>query len=242
MKDRKVVVVGGGTGIGAAIAEAAARLGAAVLVGGRRTEPLDELTRRCEDVAGSITGHPVDVGDDASVQAFFQHADQTLGQIDVMVNSAGTNIVDRTMAAMKPEDFATVMNVNATGAYRCLAAVLPAMRARRGGLVVQISSVAGKRALELGGVAYCASKFAMTAMGTAVANECRQEGVRITNVYPGEVNTPLLEQRPVAVTQEHRQCILQPEDVATLVVSIMQLPPRAHVPEIVIKPTIQHWM
>ena len=82
----------------------------------------------------------------------------------------------------------------------------------------------------------------MTALGTAVSNEVREEGVRITNVYPGEVNTPILDNRPTPVTQEHKDSILQPEDIAALMVTICQLPPRAHVPEIVIKPTQQEWV
>jgi len=134
------------------------------------------------------------------------------------------------------------LRINATGSHRCIAEVLPAMRRRRDGLIVQISSIAGKRALTLGGVVYCASKFAMTALGTAVSNEVRHEGVRVTNVYPGEVDTPLLEQRPEPVSRERRQAMLQPEDVAAMVVAICRLPARAHVPEIVIKPTVQEWV
>jgi len=134
-----------------------------------------------------------------------------------------------------------VMKINATGAYRCMLEVLPAMRARRDGLIINISSVAGKRAIQLGGIVYCASKFAMTALGTAVSNEVREEGVRITNVYPGEVNTPILDNRPTPVSQEHKDAILQPEDIAGIIVAICKLPPRANVPEIVIKPTIQQW-
>jgi NADP-dependent 3-hydroxy acid dehydrogenase YdfG len=146
------------------------------------------------------------------------------------------------MAEMSPEDWERVLEINATGAYRCMREVLPSMRERRDGLVVNISSVAGKRAITLGGVVYCASKFAMTALGTAVSNEVRNEGVRITNVYPGEVNTPILENRPTPVSQEHKESILQPEDIASLIVTICALPPRANVPEIVIKPTIQEWV
>ena len=162
--------------------------------------------------------------------------------MDILVNSAGINIQKRTMAEMSPEDWERVLAINASGAYRCMHEVLPAMRSRKDGLIVNISSVAGKRAITLGGVVYCASKFAMTALGTAVSNEVRDEGVRITNVYPGEVNTPILDNRPTPVSQEHKDAILQPEDIASVIVTICGLPPRANVPEIVIKPTIQEWV
>lgn len=241
LKNQTVVVTGGGTGIGAGIAQALAVEGCRVVIGGRRLEPLQQVARAV-DAEHPIHSHVLDVADDTSIQTFFNWADAELGPIDILVNSAGINIVDRTMAAMRPEEWDQVMRVNATGAYRCMHRVLPSMRQRRQGLVVNISSVAGKRAIALGGVAYCASKFAMTALGTATANEVKEDGVRITNVYPGEVNTPILDRRPVAVSDEHRQTILQPEDIAAVVVTICRLPTRAHVPEVVIKPTKQEWV
>jgi NADP-dependent 3-hydroxy acid dehydrogenase YdfG len=241
LSGKVVAITGGGTGIGAGIARGLAAAGCRVTVGGRRLEPLNEL-------AGSISAahplrtHVIDVADDDSVKAFFADVTENVGEVDILVNSAGINILKRTMAEMAPEDWERVLQINASGAYRCMHQVLPAMRARRDGLIINISSVAGKRAITLGGIAYCASKFAMTALGTAVSNEVRDEGVRITNVYPGEVNTPILENRPVPVTQEHKDSILQPDDIASVIVSICHLPPRANVPEIVIKPTKQEWV
>jgi NAD(P)-dependent dehydrogenase (short-subunit alcohol dehydrogenase family) len=134
-----------------------------------------------------------------------------------------------------------VVHINANGAYNCLFALLPTMRKQKDGVIFNISSVAGKRALALGGVAYSASKFAMTALGTCVSNEVNKEGIRVINVYPGEVNTPILDHRPTPVSDEHRQRILQPEDVAGVLTSLAALPPNVHVPEIVIKPLSQEW-
>jgi NADP-dependent 3-hydroxy acid dehydrogenase YdfG len=236
-----VAISGGGTGIGAGIARGLAEAGCKVTVGGRRLEPLEQLASSvsCEHPIGC---HTLDVADPESVKAFFADVRDKVGDVDILVNSAGINIQKRTMAEMSPEDWERVMSINASGAYRCMREVMPAMRARKDGLVVNISSVAGKRAISLGGIVYCASKFAMTALGTAVSNEVRNEGVRITNVYPGEVNTPILENRPTPVSQEHKDAILQPEDIASVIVTICALPPRANVPEIVIKPTIQEWV
>ncbi len=236
-----VAITGGGTGIGSGIARGLAEAGCKVTIGGRRIKKLEE-------VAGSISGahpvrtHVIDVASPDSVDAFFADVRENVGDVDILVNSAGINIQKRTMAEMDPADWDRVLQINASGAYRCMHQVLPAMRERKDGLVVNISSVAGKRAITLGGVVYCASKFAMTALGTAVSNEVRHEGVRITNVYPGEVNTPILENRPTPVSQEHKDAILQPEDIASVVVTICNLPPRANVPEVVIKPTIQEWV
>ena len=167
---------------------------------------------------------------------------EELGQIDILVNSAGTNIKNRTMTEMAPDDWDKVMKINATGAYNCMHAVLPQMRERRDGLIVNISSIAGKRASALGGIVYCASKFAMTALGTAVGNELAEEGIRVTNIYPGEVDTPILENRPKPVSDEHRARILQPVDFANIAVAIGALAPRANVPEIIVKPTLQGYV
>ncbi len=241
LKDKIVAVTGGGTGIGAGIATALAKAGCRVTIGGRRLEKLQAAAAMI-DSPHPVRCHVIDVAEADSIEAFFDDVTGNVGDVDILVNSAGVNIQNRTMDAMLPEDWERVLRINATGAYRCMNRVLPAMRSRRDGLIVNISSVAGKRAISLGGVVYCASKFAMTALGTAVSNEVRDEGVRVTNVYPGEVNTPILDNRPVPVSDEHKAAILQPDDIASVVLSICALPPRANVPEIVIKPTTQEWV
>ena len=230
---KTALVIGGGTGIGAACALALAEAGCRVAVAGRREEKLKDVAAERSD----ILTHTVDVADRASVAALIAWADEQLGQIDVMVNCAGVNVAKRSMAELAPEDWDLLMSVNATGAYNCMRAVLPQMRERKDGLIVNISSIAGKRAALLGGVAYNASKFAMTALGTTVAQEEKDNGIRITNIYPGEVETPILDNRPVPVSAEHRARILQPEDVAAAVLMVAQLPPRANVLELIIKPT-----
>jgi NAD(P)-dependent dehydrogenase (short-subunit alcohol dehydrogenase family) len=240
LQGKTAVVTGGGTGIGAAVAQALAKQGCRVAVAGRRREKLQQ-------VAAASTGsqpilvHPVDIADRQSVMTLFDWAAEALGPIDILVNSAGVNIAKRTLAEISPDDWERVLQINATGVFYCLHAVLPQMRARRDGLIVNISSIAGKRATPLGGVAYNASKFALTALGTTTSLEEGQNGIRVTNIYPGEVDTPILEQRPQPVTPEHRARILQPEDVAAAVVMVAQLPPRAHIPEMVIKPTTQNY-
>ncbi|MEM9368049.1 MAG: SDR family oxidoreductase [Planctomycetota bacterium] len=241
LEGKVVAITGGGTGIGAGIAKVLAESGAKVTIGGRRAETLQAVA---EAVASPtpIRTQTIDVADNESIQSFFDGVQSDVGPVDILVNSAGINIVKRTMAEMDPDEWDRVLRINATGAYRCMTHVLPGMRERGDGLIINISSVAGKRAITLGGVAYCASKFAMTALGTAAANEVKDEGVRITSVYPGEVNTPILENRPSPVSDDHKASILQPEDIAGVVLSICQLPPRACVPEIVIKPTKQDWV
>ena len=235
LRDQTAVVTGGGTGIGWGIAQALAGEGCQVVIAGRREAKLRDAAASWEGPA-AIAFRPVDVADRQSVQQLFAWVEQQYGVVDILVNSAGINIAGRSMAQMDPEQWDQVLAVNATGVYNCLHAVLPGMRARGRGLILNISSVAGKRASALGGVAYSASKFAMSALGTCVANEEAAHGIRVTNIYPGEVNTPILDNRPVPVTAEQKAAMVQPEDFGELAVAIACLHPRAHVPELILKP------
>ena len=235
---KTALITGGGTGIGAASALALAGAGCRVAISGRREEKLDEIVSSfCGD--SPLLTHCVDVADRDSVAALFDWAAGKLGRIDVLINSAGVNVKDRSMGEVSPEDWDYLLDVNVTGAYNCMRAVLPGMRERRDGLIINISSLAGIRVSLLGGVGYTASKFGMSALGLTVALEEKDHGIRVTNIYPGEVETPILDHRPAPVSVEHRARILQPEDVAAAVLMVANLPPRAHVPELTIKPTTQ---
>ena len=236
LQGKTALVTGGGTGIGLESALALAQGGCRVAIAGRRA---DVLERAVANRPSRLLHHVVDVADRETVDQLFAWADEQLGQIDILVNSAGTNVKTRTMTTMTPEQWDHIIQVNTTGIYNCMYAVLPQMRQRKDGLIINISSIAGLRASQLGGVAYTASKSGMSALGKAVSNELGGEGIRVTTVYPGEVNTPLLEQRPNPVSNDHKAAILQPEDVGQLVVAIANLPARAHIPEVIIKPAHQ---
>lgn len=240
LSGKTALVTGGGSGIGLGCALALAREGCQVAIAGRRLEVLKEA-------AASWSGKPpirfqaCDVAERADVERLFAWANEQLGRIDILVNAAGVNLKNRLMSNMTPPDWDRVLAINATGVYNAMYAALPQMRKRKDGLIINISSISGKRAAAIGGVAYNASKFAVAALGTSVANEEAQNNIRITTVYPGEVDTPILEFRPQPVSDERRAKMLLPEDVGDLVVALAKLPPRAHVPEIVIKPTTQEY-
>jgi NAD(P)-dependent dehydrogenase (short-subunit alcohol dehydrogenase family) len=240
LSNKTALITGGGSGIGFGIATALADEGCRVAIAGRREQKLREAAAGYAGPTPLLT-HPVDVASRASVAALFQWASERLGPIDILVNAAGLNIVHRSLAETTAEEWDRLLTINATGTFNCLQAALPQMRERGNGLAINISSIAGKRALRLGGVAYCASKFAMTALGTFAALEEGRNGIRVTNIYPGEVDTPILDARPTPLTPEHRAGILQPADVAAAVLMIACLPPRAHVAELVIKPTTQDY-
>ena len=240
LKDKLVLVTGGGSGIGLGIALALAGEGCRVVITGR-----DEA--KLLRAASQFTAQPpivvraCDVSDRGVVCGLVDWVVEELGTPDILVNSAGINIAKRAVSELDPVDWDRVLAINATGAFNCIHALLPAMRRRHSGLIVNISSIAGKRVSTLGGLAYCASKFAMTALGTEVGLEERANGIHVTNIYPGEVATPILERRPVPVPPERVAKMLQPDDIAALVVTIAKLPPRALVAEVVVTPLYQHY-
>jgi NADP-dependent 3-hydroxy acid dehydrogenase YdfG len=127
---------------------------------------------------------------------------------------------------------------NLTGSFNVLHYVLPRMRQAQNGLVIQICSISGMRASTLGGAGYSASKFGQAALGICLGREEGTRGIRSTVIYPGEVETPILDARPVPVGADRRAVILQPDDIAAAVRFLVELHPRAHVPELVMTPTV----
>jgi NADP-dependent 3-hydroxy acid dehydrogenase YdfG len=238
LHDKVVLVTGGGSGIGLAAARGFLQKGARVAITGRDE---GKLRRAADSLGGGkqLLYSAADVADAKQVQALADRIAQQWGPIDILVNNAGLNIKQRTMRELNPETWQRLIRTNLDGAYYCIHAVLPAMLQRRDGLIINVVSIAGKRASPLGGAAYAASKFGMSALGLCLAAEEKDSGIRVCNIYPGEVDTPILEERPQPVSEEQRRHILQPEDVADAVLFVAGLPPRVSVPELVIKPTSQ---
>ncbi|MBA3316076.1 MAG: SDR family oxidoreductase [Planctomycetota bacterium] len=234
---KSVVVTGGGSGIGAAIATSFAADGANVIIAGRNAGKLQEVAAKAE--GGRITTMACDVSEREQAVKLIEAATAKLGKVDILVNAAGVNMPKRMMHDLDPADWDRLMNINASGTFNTIHAVLPQMRQRKDGVIINVNSTSGVRAGMLGGVAYNASKFAVTALTHSVAQEVKDEGIRLTNLCPGEVDTPILEHRPTPVSSEHRSKILQPEDIAAVALTIANLPPRANVVEVVLKPTIQ---
>jgi NADP-dependent 3-hydroxy acid dehydrogenase YdfG len=241
IKDKVAVVTGGGSGVGKATAALFLKEGARVVIAGRDAAKLkavaDELS-----AGDRLRTVPTDVTKAEQCRALIASATLAFGRVDILVNNAGTNIKARTMRELTPETWDLMVRTNLDGAFYCTNAVLPQMFERKDGVIVNVVSVAGKRANPLGGAAYVAAKFGMGGLGLVLAAEEKDSGVRVSNVYPGEIDTPILEVRPKPVTDEQRAVILKPEDVAEAVLFVAALPPRVSVPELVIKPTAQlYW-
>ncbi len=232
LSGKTALVTGGGSGVGLGTAQALAEAGATVTICGRNEEKLRE-------VAGEFLRVQVcDISSRQDVNSLISH----IGTPDILVNSAGVNIAKRKVSEIDPADFDKLLAINCTGFFNLIHAALPAMRERQDGLIFNISSIAGKRAYPLAGMAYAASKFGVTGMASAINAEEAENGIRITSIFPGEINTPILDERPVKVPDEQKARMVHPEDIATLIVAIAQLPKHVVVPELVIKPTYQEFI
>ena len=238
---KQILVTGGGTGMGQSIAIAMAENGSRVAISGRRIDKLRETASKSKG-SHEILCHEADVTDRKSLETLFEWLDNEIGKIDCLVHAAGINIALRSMQELEPANWDQLIGINLTGTYNVLRCALPRMRAHGKGLVILINSVAGKRSVPLGGIGYNASKFGMSGLGIGLAEEERENGIRITNLYPGEVNTPILEKRKNPPSEEHRSNILQSDDIASVVSHLISLPDRVHIPELVVKPANQSFV
>ena len=235
LTDKKILVTGGGSGIGLATARALLAEGAEVAITGRNEKKLAEAVASC-GAGAKVFSHAADLTDPAQVQKLVDGVTAKMGRIDILVNNAGLNIKDRLFRDLTPETWRELVGGNLDGAFFCTHAVLPQMRARKSGLVITVNSIAGKRANPLGGIGYVAAKFGLRGMALGIAAEEKGNGIRLSSIYPGEVNTPILEVRPEAVSEERKQAMLQPADIAAAVVFIATMPAHVGIPELIITP------
>ena len=202
---------------------------------GRREDALKETASLTNDVNRTFVV-PCDVADPAAV---LKMATEVLGrftEVDALVHAAGTNIPKRSWDVLTIEDYKQVIDINLNGAFYCVRAFLPTMRRKGAGTIVLIVSDAGITANAKAGAAYVASKFAERGLAQSINAEERGNGIRCTSLCPGDIDTPILEKRPVVPPPEARLKMLQPEDVADCVMLAINLPSRAVVEELVLRP------
>jgi NADP-dependent 3-hydroxy acid dehydrogenase YdfG len=232
------LVTGAGSGIGKSIVTALAGIGVRVALVGRNREKLERARADLAVGGESAFVAPCDVTHRYAVKALVDQVLAAFHTIDILVCNAGTNVRNRTLESLEPADGDQMVATNLTGSFNLVHHVLPVMRRQQNGLVIQICSISGLRASTVGGIGYSASKFGQAALGIGIGREEAERGIRSTVIYPGEVDTPILEARPVPVGSERKAVILQPEDIAEAVKFVVQLPARARVPELVITPTV----
>ena len=231
---KTAVITGAGSGVGRAIALALAKDGWRVALVGRRAERLHETLQ----LAGALNSLvcPCDVRDQPAV---VQMAGRVLAEfkaVEVLVNAAGTNAPRRALEVLSLDDYHAMLNTNLHGAYYCVQAFLPHMRARRSGTIVNIVSDAGKSASPKAGPAYVMSKFGLAGLTQSINAEERANGVRACAIFPGDIDTPLLNKRPQPPDADARSRMLRAGDVAECALLCLRLPERAIVEELVVRP------
>jgi NADP-dependent 3-hydroxy acid dehydrogenase YdfG len=237
-KDKVVWITGAGSGIGRAVARMFAAEGATLVLIGRRADKLKGVQDEACASGANAEAQVLDVCRRAEVEAAAAGLIERHGRVDVLVNNAGLNVRGRKLADLTGEDWDQVMQTNLTGAFNMIHAVLPAMRGQQDGLIVNISSMAGRRVSGIAGTAYTASKHGMNGLSLSVSAEEGANGIRCTALMPGVVNTEILEKRAVTYSAEERALMIQPEDIAQAVRFLALLPARSTVPEMQVVPTL----
>lgn len=222
--------------MGRATAIALAGEGASVVLWGRRRELLESCAEEVDAAGGNALVQSLDVADEQAVEEAVRAVVERFGRVDVLVNNAGTNTPRRLFRDSALEDWQRVVDTNLTGVFLCIRAVLPTMRRQRSGLIVNVASGAALQASLKSGVAYSAAKRGVVALTQMVNAEEWENGIRASTVYPGDVDTPILDLRPTPPPPELRATMLRPEDIAAAVVFLAALPARALVEDLVIKP------
>jgi NADP-dependent 3-hydroxy acid dehydrogenase YdfG len=233
LKDQVVLIVGASSGIGLETALLFAREGARVMASARRQDRLDALRAKHP----SIETFVADASQAFEMENLVRETRGRLGQIDILVFAAGTNTPDRAMNRLNVDIWDMMICANLSSAYYATRAVLPAMRQRKAGHLIYISSISGI-VPDVSGASYQAAKRGLLGLAHAIRVEEKEHGIRTCVVCPGLVETEILEKRPVKPSAETLAKALQPVDVAEAVLAIAKLPARVAVPEFQIMPTL----
>jgi NADP-dependent 3-hydroxy acid dehydrogenase YdfG len=229
-------VTGAGSGIGEAAALALAEEGAAVVLTGRRPEPLQDVADRIAARGGAAHVQPGDLMRTQSVESIASFIKERLGRLHILVNNAGLNVTDRSWAQLTPESAEHVIDGNLASAFYCVTAVLPMMRAQKDGVLIHTASIAGRVVSKLSGPAYTAAKHGVVAMSHSINLEECVNGIRSSVICPGEVATPILDKRPNLVSAQERARMVQPQDCGDLIRYIACLPQHVCLNEVHITP------
>jgi 3-oxoacyl-[acyl-carrier protein] reductase len=227
------LVTGATEGIGRATALALGRAGFAVGVCARTESKVTSLLAELRQTGIKAAGRAADVGDPDDVDRMVADVERQLGPVDVLVNNAGV-LIGKTLEDLTLEDWDATMATNVRSLFLVTRRVLPGMRNRRRGTIVNIASVSGKFGF-IGGTAYAASKHAVMGFSRSLLLETRRDGVRVVAICPGSVATGMLRDQPLLPVEPER--ILTPEDVAQSILLAVRLPERALVNELEIRPT-----
>lgn len=231
---RRAIITGSSSGIGKATALAFAKAGIDVALVSRSQDKLDAVASAAREVGVEAKTYSLDMAKLEEVQPKMAAIAADFGAIDILVNNAGigyTNPLSETSLT----DWQQVININLTSAFQCILGVLPGMRDRAQGLIINVASIAVQNPFP-GWGAYCASKAGLVAFSKVLAAEERANGIRVANIYPGAVNTPLWDSETVR-SDFDRAAMLTPDIVARAILQVALLPAEAVIEEMTVMPS-----
>jgi len=234
--NKTAVVTGAGSGVGRSIALKLAAQGWQVALLGRRLEALQETIRLAGNPAAALKSYVCDVSNADAVAQTGQSILTELGPVDALFNAAGTNAPNRSLEVLSAADYHGMMDTNLNGAYYCVQAFLPQMRARGSGTIINIISEAGKLASPKAGPAYVMSKFGLAGLTQSINAEERGRGIRACAIFPGDIDTPLLDKRPVVPDATARARMMKADDIADCAIFCLNLPGHVVVEEMLVRP------
>ena len=230
------VVTGAGSGVGRAIALKLGAAGWQVVLLGRTEKSLRETIAQAGAAGARMMPYPCDVADGSAVRKMAADVLARFGAVEVLVNAAGANVPNRALEVLSDEDYHHMIDVNMHGAYYCVQAFLPVMRKAGTGTIIIIISDSALAASPKSGPGYAMSKFALRGLNQAINAEERGRGIRACAIHPGDIDTALLDRRPQPPSAEARARMLKAEDVAECAMLAINLPQRAIVEEMLVRP------
>jgi len=232
LSEKVAVVTGSTKGIGLATVEAVLERGGSAVVSSRTVSDVESLSEELERrYPGRVLGHACDVRDRSACTELMSATVEAFGGVDILVNNAGLGRFAR-IQEIDPADWDVQLRTNLDGVFNCSRAAIPHMLKRNGGWIFNIGSLAGRNAFS-GGVAYNASKWGLLGMSEAMMLDLRHEGIRVSCIMPGSVNTHFFEGGP----DPDDDWKLQSEDIARVVTDLLAFPPRALPSKIEIRPS-----
>lgn len=238
--DGKVsIITGAGTGIGKVAAVMFAEAGSDLVLAGRRQAPLDEVAELAREHGVEVEVRPTDLENGDAAADLGKWSLERFGKVDILVNNAGHSSRVRSLRYVGPEEWDSVFKVNVEGVYRLTQSVLANMIDRGTGTVITVSSMAALNPGLLGGAPYSAAKAASLNMIRGMNTELAKFGVRACAIMPGEVDTPILENRPRPPDADDRSTMMQAEDIAQAIFLCAAMPQRTIVEQVVMMPTLR---